>query len=58
MTSLVLEALPVAIALTALGVVAFAIPVLLAIDLFTRHDKKRPRPCQARAHDPSRRYTG
>lgn len=58
MTSLVLEALPVGIAVTALGAAAFVITGLLALDFFTSDHKKRPRPCQARAHDPSRRYTG
>lgn len=55
MTSLLIEALPVAIALTALAVVALVIPVLLALDLFFAPDKKRPQPCEARARDRSRR---
>ncbi len=58
MTSLVLSALPFAVAIVG-TFAAFACTGLLALDFFlTRPNKKRPRPCEARAHDPSRRYTG
>ena len=52
MTSLVLSALPFAVALVGF-VVATACTVGLAIDFFTP-DKKDPRPCEARVRDPRR----
>ena len=56
MTSLVLSALPFAVAVVGF-VVATTCTVALAIDFFTTTDKKRPRPCEARAHETRRRYT-